>query len=409
MERFFYRGFDRNGIEETGSLDAHDERSALEMLASRGTTVVALTDSLAKAENVPWYKRDIQFRRNRFSVEDEAEVASLLGALFSVGLPAAEAINVAAQSTNRPTLQRQFDRIANRVQDGSSLGDAFSSENELFSDLFVSFVRIGDSTNRMSELMAILAGYLTRQASTRQTVVSSLIYPAILIVAGILLVLVIAFFLAPNLTPLFLALDRPPPTVLRVLEGFGVFLDRWWPAIGITAIGSGAIAFVLGRTDSGGRFGAALIRSIPLAGHLLRSAQVVRITEALALFLKAGEPLPSALRSAANSAGADAIYLQAFREAAEAVETGKNAASVFDHHVALPAGFRTLFRVGETANRLPEAMDAAAHALGEQVERRRKRALLMITPAITLVIGSAIGTLVYTLMSAMLQVNELAF
>ncbi|MFP3344538.1 type II secretion system F family protein, partial [Halomonas sp. SIMBA_159] len=95
--------------------------------------------------------------------------------------------------------------------------------------------------------------------------------------------------------------------------------------------------------------------------------------------------------------------------AATALEEGRHAATVFDTSQLVPPTFRELFRIGEQTNRLTLTLNALSMAMNAQVEQSAQRFITLLTPVLTLVLGSGIGLLVYTLMGAILEVNELAF
>ena len=148
---------------------------------------------------------------------------------------------------------------------------------------------------------------------------------------------------------------------------------------------------------------------MPFFGKLSRLSEIARLSHSTELLLSAGVPLAHALRDASEAIGGQSGFKERFGEAADAIEAGKTASEIFAADNLLPTAFKELFRIGEQTNRVPDMLAALSKTLADQVDRETERLLTLLTPIITLVLGMGIGLLIYVLMGAILEVNELAF
>ncbi len=410
MPVYSYQGCDSTGASENGTIEASSEKLAFDTLQSRGITVFDLsTGTGSTGAELPWYRRDISFWGNELSYEDQAATADLLATLFGAGLSATEVIRIAALSSEKPEIKRHFERVGQRVADGSSFSEAFEAENRLFSPIFVSFLKVSDTANTLPQLLKELGRFFQKQNAVRQKVVSALIYPAILVVAAVALLLVVIFYLAPNLEPIFASVDREPPGTLAFLLSVNEVLRSYWLVVLGCFLGL-IFAFLAGLQIPSVK--SALSRAqlrLPIVGKLMRLTALSRLAQATELLLSSGQPLAEALRTAAQVMGRSSGFGVRFEEAAEAIEAGLSASTVFDEDPAIPATFKELFRIGEGTNRLPSTLAALSESMATQADRQSQRLLNLLTPALTLVLGLGIGFLIYTLMGAILEVNELAF
>lgn len=411
MATYRYSGFDASGQADNGTLEAADEGIAFDLLQSRGITVSDLAPLLERAAppSLPWYRRDISFRSKQLPLEDQAMTANLLATLFGAELSLSEVTRITALSASKPEARRLFERIGQRVAEGSSFAEAFEVENKSFSPLFAAFLKVSDSSNSLPDLLKVLSSFLTKQNVTRQKILSALIYPLVLVLASICLLLVVVLYLAPNLAPLFLAVDRPPPGTLAALLSLNNFLLSYgiWLLPTMSFVTLAALASA--QTDGGRRTLSRLQLRLPLLGQVLRYSALSQQAQAIELLLRSGMPLSEALRQAAHSLGQTSGFQSTILRAAEAVDQGQKASSALVDDKQIPATFKELFQVGEETNRLPSTLKALSETLSEQADRQTQRMLSLLTPLLTLILGGGVGILIYTLMGAILEINEIAF
>ena len=410
MPVFTYQGIDTLGADETGSIEASNEKFAFDTLQSRGITVFELSQGgMLSVSRLPWYRRDIKFRSGQLAYGDQAITANLLATLFSAGLSATEVIRIAALSSENPKIERHFERVGQRVADGTNFADAFEAENRMFSPIFVSFLKVSDTANTLPRILKELGRFFQKQNAVQQKVTSALIYPAILICAAIALLLVVVLYLAPNLGPIFSSIGKEPPSTLSLLLSINAGLRNYWVVILGVMAGIFLATIALLQLPQVKSALSRLQYRIPIIGRLMRLTALSRLSHATELLLSSGQPLADALRTSALVMGGSSGFSDRFREAANAIEAGLNASAVFDEDNHIPTTFKELFRIGEETNRLPSTLAALSEAMATQADRQSQRLLNLLTPALTLVLGLGIGFLIYTLMGAILEVNELAY
>lgn len=404
--RYFYKGIDQSGAPESGSIEAGSEQDAFMTLQSRGLTLFELGDRPETGSDVAWWRRDIQLFPTRLSLGDQASVAETMAVLFKLHLPLNETLRMLEGAIDNAIVRRHFIRTGQRVADGEPLADAFVAAGSAFSPLFHVLLQVSDAANTLPETMAELSRYLRNQERIRAKLSGALVYPLILILAAVVLVLVIVFYLAPALEPMFTSVNKAPPASLafflsvnRALSDYGFLI---MPIA--LAVGTGLVVFVRGPQGEGVR--RAVVSRLPLWGAIARQAALVRQIRALTMLLKSGMPLADALESVQRFMGSDGPDWQG---AAERLKQGGRSADVLGADPALPPIARDLFRMGEETNRLPEVLAALSQTLEDRLNAQTQKATTLITPAITLVLGLGIGLLIYQVMGAILDINELAF
>lgn len=406
MTRFRYSGADRDGNIEEGWIDSADQQDAYQILRSRGLTPFELEVLLSpKDDQKPWYLKDLNLRGRAHSLSAQASVADMIGTLSELDLPMTEMFQIVIDSTSDRRLRTQLSRTKDRVADGMSLSQAFEVSGDGFSPLFLQILKIAEQSNRLSVAMTDLGRQLQRQQSLRTRLQSALIYPTILVLAAIALIGIVIGFLAPTLEPMFIALDRPPPASIEVFLWLGDVIARFWMALLATVMVGGLVVFAaLRRTTIRNQ----LFSSLPHFGSLHQSAALLRLVSTTEMLLRSGTGLADALDVAGSIHQGDP-FSDTFLDAAKTVRQGGTASSVFEEESAVDPVFRGSFRVGENVDRLPQVLSTVAKVLDTRIQSKIDRSLQLLTPALTLVLGSVIALLIYTVMSAILEINTAAF
>lgn len=409
MPQFAYEAVDTRGASQVGEIDAPDEAQAYVQLKGLGLTIVALRDtSRSIGKELPWYRRDISLGGGGLSLAAQADLADHLAILFRARLPLTDILNIVARSTERGATRDLFLRIGALVADGMSLADAFDLAGGKASPLFRSLLGLSSEAAESAELLENYARFLRREARTRSKIVGAMVYPMILIAGAFGVLVLVALFLAPNLAPMFEALNKPIPKTIAAFLVLGEWLRGygWLLAALLAAL---LIASALVWRQAGFReFRHAFVTNLPFIGDVVRFGELARITRATDLLLRSGRDLPTAFRQSAASFGHRGAA-HSFRAAAEALQEGRTASEVFDADASLPILFRELFRAGEQANMLRAVLPTIGENLENLVERRTESGVRLLAPVLTLVLGGAIGLLVYSIMSAILSVNEVVF
>lgn len=408
MRRYWYEGVTDLGKSETGDVTAADESEAFERLRSMGVTVLRLSsEDLRAGASVPWYRRDIAFGCNRMSLTEQADVAQQMALLFRARLPVSDIIAILARSAGSARLRNRYERMGKLVADGLPLANAFAQSGTQASPLFIAILKFADLSSDPADAIQSLASFFRRQDQAQRQLLGALIYPAILIAVAVGVFLLVALFLAPNLAPMFEAMNQPVPVALAIFTAIGAFLTANAPILGVLLLASTALLGATWQMERTGALRERLLLAAPIIGPIARTAELSRIAHCTAMLLRAGQTLPDALRQSADAAGGSA-YRALIDQSALDLENGQPASGALATDRTIPVTFLELFRVGEMTNSLTQVLSTLAQGLDDQLDRQIDRYMKLLTPVITLVLGGGIALLVYSVMTAILSVNDLA-
>jgi general secretion pathway protein F len=252
-----------------------------------------------------------------------------------------------------------------------------------------------------------LAAHLERTSELRRRLASALVYPAILLLTALGAIVLIVAALLPTLLPLFEGSGAEPPAIVRgLLMLRWLLIDQWLVcALAATALLLAIVALI--RNDS---FRAALdvaMLRVPGLGALIAKLESARFARAMAALLRGGVPILAAL-GIARSVVKNRTFVAAVAGMSEAVAGGTSLRVAMQNARVFPPVVGQLVAAGEETGQLDEVLARTAEMSEAQVHRQMERALALLTPVMTLVIGVGVGGLMLSVIDAILSINDLA-
>jgi len=407
MPKFHYQGVNKSGKDEHGVIDAESETSGLRLLSAQGISAYNL-NVIGSEKLKPWYLRDITLLRSGVSAVDVTQLSDIMAVLFDAGLPTLDVLRITKKSVSSPNMQKQLERVEFGVQEGAGLYDAFKTRTEGFPPLFLSFLRVGDRANATVGVLKDAATYFRTQNALRSGLFSAVLYPAILIVAAFLLLAMVIFYLAPSLAPIFQANGAELPNTLARLMAVNEFVYAFWESLVAATLLLAllmAVAFQRGWILA---LGTGLLSRLPMIKRLQIERSTAQISRSFSLLLAAGLPLEETVNELAI-VFRNSVLGASLADAAKEITQGGTGAKAFSANPSIPAIFSEVYLIGSEVNRLPQMLPSVTNALEESLKNTLQRLMVILTPTLTLLIGGGIGFLVYTLMGAILDINEIAF
>jgi len=361
-------------------IDAVDEADARRQLALKELKIISL-------EPVRRLRRLFQAPQLQVAVFSQQLVS-----LLEAGLSLVEALEALAQKESNAGTKHTLDRILARLYEGQTLAAAIAEHPATFPDLYVASVRASEKTGALREALTRYIAYQEQADTLRKTLVNACIYPAVLLVAGLLVTLFLMGYVVPRFSSIYEDVGTELPLASRLLLEWGKLLDAHAALVTAGVVGglAGAI-YGLARPTVRAAAGAWLAR-IPAIGRQLHVYQLARLYRTVGMLVRGGMPAVPALRMSGGVvlAGARAAYAAATR----AVTEGQSLADAMERNgLTTPVAARML-RVGERSGNMGEMMERIADFCDEELGRWVAVMTRLIEPVLMIVIGLVIGVIV---------------
>jgi general secretion pathway protein F len=401
MASFRYRAITTAGAVTTGLVAADTQAEAVLRIREMGH----LPMTTAPAGGTSW-RRLLPTLQTGPSQTQIAFAAQELAALLGARLPLDRALSILVELDETRSLRAPFAAVLKSVRDGAGLADAFQATG-VFSKFFVTMVRAGEMGGGLDSTLKRLADYLARASAVRQTVVSALMYPAVLLCTTVLSIVFILLFVLPEFAPLFAQSGKPLPFATAVALAASNFLRTYWWAVGISA----AVFFLLARRA----FSAAssrqrwdrLVLKLPFVGPLILKTELERFSRTLSTLLANGVALPPALMIVRDTLS-NQVIASAVEETAASLKEGEPLAVRMRQTGVFPSLVLDMVLVGEQTGSLDEMLLKQADFYELEVKHGIDRLLALLVPVLTVVMGMIVAGLIASILLAILSINDLA-
>ncbi|MEN9706021.1 MAG: hypothetical protein RLZZ393_1900 [Pseudomonadota bacterium] len=315
-----------------------------------------------------------------------------LVALVEAGLSLVESIETLAEKEANPVVRRSMEQILARLREGRTLGAALAEHPALFPPLYVSTVRASERTGALRESLLRFVAYQKQVDVLRKSLVNASIYPAVLCVAGLLVVGFLMGYVVPRFSALYEDMGSGLPFASRMLMRWGRFMDAhaMGMLVGVVALVAGAV-YVFTRASFRAAIGARIAR-IPHLGERIRIYQLARLYRTIGMLQRGGTPMVTAMRMSDGLLGAE--LREPFERSIRWVREGRSVADAMEEAgLTTPVATRML-RVGERSGNMGEMMERIAAFYDEELARWVGFVTRLVEPLLMSVIGIAIGVIV---------------
>ena len=361
-------------------IDAVNEADARRQIAMRDLRLISL-------EPVRRLRRLLHTPQLQLAVFSQ-QLVSLLDA----GLSLVEALEALAQKESNTGTQRILEQILRRLYEGQTLAAAIAEHPGTFPELYVAAVRASEKSGALREALTRYIAYQQQADALRKTLVNACIYPAVLLVAGLLVSFFLLGYVVPRFSSIYEDVGTDLPLASRLLLQWGQLLDEHAAVVVVALVAALAAAgYALSRPATRAAAGAWIAR-IPAVGRQLHVYQLARLYRTTGMLIRGGIPAVSALRMSAGVVRPSSRA--AYASATRAVTEGQSIAEAMERHGLTTAVAARMLRVGERSGNMGEMMERIADFFDEELARWVAVVTRLIEPVLMIFIGLIIGVIV---------------
>ncbi|MDA8747770.1 type II secretion system F family protein [Litoreibacter sp.] len=404
MPRFSYDAYQADGRAVSGTIDARDELQALEFISSRGLTPADIRTGSQKG---PWWTRELSFSgASSVKPRDLEGFFESFATLLAAQLPLPRALAFCEQQAHNIELKQSLSELRSDIENGKTLSAALEAQNTTIPERLQSLLRLGESSNTLPQAVTRAAALLHLEADLRRELNAAMVYPMILLVMSVLVLALIVFYLAPTLSPVFTTAGTTPPVMLQFMnQARDQIVSN--PMTSLTVFVLICFFLFAGRQYLATLLGK-LFNRIPVIANYRRARETLRFCQTLGLMLTAGATLPKALRTAEDSTPSRQ-WKAAIAQSRYDVEAGGALTASLEEFTEFDPLTLSLLRAGEESDTVVAMLNSAADKLQNTTQNALQQALRLLTPTLTLLIGGMVGFLIISTISAILDLNDIAF
>ncbi len=410
MPRFNYSAIDANGEPRSGSYEAPSKEAVIKALQGMGLYPTEVFQEGEKrgggvlAELFP----TLFSREKRISRKGLMLFTRQLASLLRAGLPLDRALFILGDAAEDESMGTLAQGILKDVEEGSSLSEALMRRQDTFNRMYVNLIKAGEMGGALDKVLESLANYLEESVQLRSQLVSAAIYPALLLMLGLVSSYLLLTIVIPRFSLIFKDLGQEIPASTRLLLGLSAFFHKtWWLFILVPILLFVAWKMAMRRKEMRIRW-ENLLLSFPVLGNILKKLEIATITRALSILLEGGLDLSAAFRIVSEISGFITVN-QILSSLLEDIEKGQSLSQRMKANPFFPSFTVHIVEVGEETGDLGEAMVTIATTYEKELQEFMKRLLSFLEPALIIFMGLLIGGMIVSMLMAIFSINDIGF
>jgi general secretion pathway protein F len=406
MADFDFLAIDTRGLERQGHIAAESLDDARAKLDARRLYVVRVEAGSGPAPRARPLLALPSLTRRRMSAKQLTLFTRQLATLNRVS-PLEESLRTITRQTEQEQVREIVHAVHAGVVEGRRLSEAMGREPMSFPPLYRAMVSAGESSGTLPTILDRLSSLLERQAEIRGKLTTTMAYPTVLAVVAMGVVAALMIFVVPQVVQQFDTVGQTLPALTRVVMALSYFLAHfWWALLLIVVLVVGIAWRALKEPAIKLAFDSWLLR-LPLIGRLLRDLHAARMARTLSTMVASRLPLLEGLSLTAGTIKNTRLKL-ATDEIVEAIRGGGALSAAMRRAEVFPPLLVYLAASGEAAGRLDEMLERAADYLEREFDRFTTTALSLLEPAIIVVMGGVVATIVLSILLPILQLETMA-
>ena len=406
MPVFQYKAATVNGDVLQGEMEAVSQDAVIRQLQAQGHIPIRAEEVADTAVAVT--PSAFSFQRRRPSRADVNVFTIELATLLQAGLPLDKALEMLVNLSDKAPFRVVLEKLLDDVRGGSFLSAALGSHGRLFSRFYRNMVKAGEASGALDAALARLAEFMERSRELRDSVLSALLYPMVLVIVGFVSMGVILGLVIPRISEMFSEAGQQLPWFTQVVVASGSFVQSYWWALMLAA----AALYLFARQQyadpvSRLRWDGRLLK-LPLVGALIARLEAARFTRTLGTLLGNGVPLLDAI-AIAKEVLVNQVIVEGVRRVIEHVRQGEGLARPLTEARVFPPLAGHLMQVGEETGNLEAMLMQLAQIYEREVQSALRRLMAVLEPALILGLAVVIAAIILSVVMAILSINDLAF
>ncbi len=395
--RFEYKAFTQEGEFKRGIVSADSKEEALRILQEQGLFITYLGEPRSRLLEI-FYRKP--------GLNDIYLFSRQLSYLIKAQTPLDEAVKSLSETSQNFFFRDVLIQIYNDLISGVPFSKSLERFPEVFDAYFVGMIKIGETVGTLDETLNYLSKHLENQIKFRNKALQALIYPAIVFAIFIVVMLILFYFVIPQITKIFVENNIPLPTITKVFQFISDFILNFGFFFLIIVFAFFYYLFKYFRTKEGRKIFFDFINNVPILSSLFKNIYTAQFLESLFYLTKGGVPLVEALAIIRDSI-AHPAYEYALEYMIEEVKKGKPLSGAMEEFPELfPIIIIQAMKTAERTGQMAEITYTLLEFYSETVETQFANLGEALQPFLILILGGGLGLLEASLLIPLLNFTK---
>ncbi|MFA6269693.1 MAG: type II secretion system F family protein [Candidatus Paceibacterota bacterium] len=384
----------KDGVEQEETKDFADKAALYTALRASGSSIIS-------AEEVTSVKTGLKIFSFRKKIKSQEVItfAKNLAVMIDAGLAISRALSILIKQSRNKKLIVVLENVNASINGGETLSKSLEAYPDIFSSLFVSMVKAGEESGKLSYSLKIVADQLEKSQNLSKKIKGAMIYPAVIISVMLIIGVIAMVYMVPTLTETFKGLNIQLPLPTRIIIAISDFLRINF----ILTIGSVLVlvfGFISGlKTQRGKDILDYLTLHAPMIKGMAKEVNAARTARTLSSLISSGVGIVSSI-GITSEVIQNHYFKNLLNEAAKQVETGELLSVSLSNSKSnlYPIFVSEMLSVGEETGKMTEMLDNIATYYETELDQKTKDLSTIIEPVLMVLIGIAVGVFAVAMM-----------
>jgi type IV pilus assembly protein PilC len=386
--KYIYQARSKEGKMETGTVDASSKETAALLLQKYNIFVTSIKEqspSILHIENIGFL--------NKVSKKDLAIFSRQLAVMVQSRVPVTQSLKSLAIQVKNPSFKEKILKISQLVEEGSPLSGAFATFPEVFNVFYISLIKTGEVSGKISESLYYLSDHLERESDISSQIKGAMIYPIFVLSVLFAVIPMVIFFVMPKLVDLLKQTTVKPPVFTQMMINFYGFLANygWILLVGLFLL----VLFIVYyfTTKEGKKRYDEMSLNLPFIGGFFQKTFLIRFAENISTLITAGLSINNALKITRDTVG-NYVYQNILTETEERVSQGERISSVFKKYPKYAPPFVVqMIQIGEETGTLDKNLMEIVNFYNKEVKRSIETFTALLEPILIIFLGIVVALL----------------
>lgn len=390
--KFNYQGRTQVGKVQSGVVEAASREGAFEALKAHGLYVTALEEV-----STPFYAKKLKIFE-RIGAKDVVVFSRELAIMFRSKVGLVEIFQTLAQQTTNQSFKEVIMKISEEVEGGTSLSAALAMHPSVFSNFYISMVKSGEASGKLTEIFLYLADYLEKDYEFRNKIVGAMIYPAFIFLVFIGVLVILVTYVIPQLSGFLKDSGQELPLITKIVIGISDFATQNSVLLIIIIGAVGYIIFRFLKSEQGGKMFNNWVLHTPLIGSFMMKIYLTRVAMNLSTLVSGGLPIVQSLQITSEVVGNE-TYQNIVLKTMDQVQKGEKMSTVLKQYPRyIPAMFYQMIVVGEKSGTIDTSLNNVVQFYESDVNKSLDGLSKLLEPLMIVFLGVIVAGLVISVL-----------
>ncbi|OPJ56331.1 type II secretion system F family protein [Alkalithermobacter paradoxus] len=393
MPIYKYKGINELGQKIQSTVYANDENEVLDIIRKGNYYPIEIKRV-----------RELEIRNllhiKKVKIKDIAIFCRQLYTLLNSGITIITCLDILRVQTENKYLKSSISECYEEVQKGISFSESLRKNSDIFPNLLINMVEVGEISGNLDVIMNRMAVYYEKENKIYTKIKGAMTYPIILSIVSAIVVAFLLTFVLPTFVAMFESAGAALPMPTRILLNISYLVTKFWYLVVLILI---IIIYISKRIIQNEKISYVLDKlkfKIPIIKDLMVKIITSRFSRSLAILISSGVPLIRSLEIVSNIVG-NKFVSDGIDKSREDVLKGISLADPIEEIGIFPPMVVHMIRIGEESGVLDEILDKTSDFYDDEVESAFQKITTLVEPLMIVIMSIIVGFIVIAIVLPM--------